>query len=66
MRATFGTDDEAEGGVGGFAGMKSEGMVATVEMMDTYRTISGMEPRNGLMSWASCVPLVYTLVILEQ
>lgn len=35
MRATLGTVDEAEGGVGGLAGMKREGMVATVEMMET-------------------------------
>ena len=35
------------------AGMKREGMVATVAMMETYRTISGTDPRKGLISWAS-------------
>lgn len=34
-RGSLGVEDEAQGGVGGAAGMKKEGMHATVAMMDT-------------------------------
>lgn len=47
--------DEAVGGVGGAAGMKSEGIHAAVAMMDTMRTMVGIEPRKGFMSCASCI-----------
>ena len=46
----FSTDDEAEAGVGGAFGMKSEGMVATVAMIDTYSTISGTDPKKGFIN----------------
>lgn len=45
--------EEAVGGVGGDAGMKSEGIQATVAMMEMTRTMVGTSPRTGLMSWAS-------------
>lgn len=51
----FDSPDEAVGGVGGAAGMKSDGMHATVAMMATINTMFGIDPRKGLMSWASCV-----------
>ena len=34
--------EPAEGGVGGFAGMKKAGMLATEEMMATYKIMLGM------------------------
>jgi hypothetical protein len=49
--------DDAVGGVGGAAGIKSDGMHATVDMTDMMRTMFGMEPRKGLMSCASCSSL---------
>ena len=54
--------EEAVGGVGGAAGMKSEGMHAAVEMMDTMSTTEGTEPRKGFMScasWITVLALVY-------
>lgn len=45
--------EDAVGGVGGAAGMKREGIQATVEMMETMRTMLGTEPREGLTSWAT-------------
>lgn len=45
-------DDEV-GGVGGADGIKMEGIQAIVAMIETMRTICGMEPRKGLMSCAS-------------
>ena len=46
--------EEAVGGVGGVAGRKMEGMQDTVVMMETIRTILSIDPRKGLISWASC------------
>lgn len=46
-------EDEVVGGVGGVEGRKKEGMHAAVLMMETMRTMLGMEPRNGFMSCAS-------------
>lgn len=46
--------DEAVGGVGGAAGRKTEGMQDTVVIMETIRTILSIDPRKGLISWASC------------
>jgi hypothetical protein len=34
--------------------MKSDGMHATVAMMETIRTMLDMSPKKGLMSCASC------------
>ena len=33
--------------------MKNEGIHATVVMIETIKTVCGMEPSNGLMSCAS-------------
>jgi hypothetical protein len=45
--------EEADGGDGGDAGMKKEGMQAAVAMMDTISTVVGTEPRKGLIRDAS-------------
>jgi hypothetical protein len=45
--------EDAVGGVGGAAGMKMDGRHAAVAMMETMRTMLGIEPRKGLMSCAS-------------
>ena len=46
--------EEAETGVGGLAGMKNEGTLATVPMIATYRVMLGISlafvARNGQMS----------------
>lgn len=47
--------DDAVGGDGGAAGMKSEGIQATVAMMETMRTMLGTEPKEGPISCASYV-----------
>jgi hypothetical protein len=55
--------EEAVGGVGGAAGMKMEGMHAAVAIREMMRTVEGMEPRKGLISWASWVrTLVLALI----
>lgn len=45
--------DDAVGGVGGEAGMKSDGMQATVAIIDMMSIMSGTESKAGLMSCAS-------------
>lgn len=43
-------DEDADGGVGGAAGRKTDGIQATVAMIETYKTMLGTDPRSGLMS----------------
>ncbi len=56
-RGVFGIDEDADGGVGGAAGMKKEGRVAQVLMMAVYRTRlgtwEGAVAQIGPMSWPS-------------
>lgn len=55
---------EADGGVGGAAGIKSEGMQAADAMMETIRTVVGTELKNGFMSDASWLTWLATLFLV--
>jgi len=50
----------AEGGVGGFAGMKNAGTHATLEMIEMYRIMFGMSDgflaQKGEINWPSAAP----------
>jgi hypothetical protein len=57
MIGVLATAHEAEGGVGGAAGMKSEGIHAADATMDMIRTVVGTEPKKGFTSdatWCQC------------
>lgn len=51
---------EAEGGVGGFAGMKNDGIQATLAMIAVYRTQLGTSDgdvaQNGEINWPKAAP----------
>lgn len=55
--------DDAVGGVGGDAGMKREGMKATLAMIDTMRTMFGTVSKRGLINCASWLVVSLTLQI---
>lgn len=54
--AVLESPDDAVGGVGGAAGMKREGIHATVAMMLTISTVDRTDPSNGLISCANAPP----------
>jgi hypothetical protein len=56
----FDSPDEAVGGVGGAAGMKSDGIHATVAIIEMMSTMFGMEPKEGLISCASWTNTIST------
>src|SRR5690348_6288162 len=52
--------DDGADGVGGAAGMKKDGIEATVAIIPTYKTILGISfgagAKKGLISWPSAPP----------